>query len=424
MNSFWRIFSLEFTAAVRSRTLALLLVASVAWMFAAPFMFTGDGTVEGARMLAVHYSLGGVATLLSISLLATATGSIARERAAKRLQMTMVRPVGYMTIALAKTAALVAIGAIVLAVATAIEAVRSDLSRPCRHVLSPVMPTPREEAETMYTAYMKDPKTPPAVKSAKKSVVIRLLAQRAFDRYETVSAGDEAQWRFRLPEEGGMIKPSVRLRFTNTYDIRQDVVGDLGLTVYGAEWNGCVSNITQAVVEVPLQRSDAALAAESGVLTFANSGESALMLRPRRDVNLLIEADGFGWNLMRAYIELVCMISLLVAFGVFLGVGLGRPVALFTAVVALAVSEMSPSVIDQYPDVLETNAADAIGLAITRTAAELTHPVSALEPLAKLSEDSCVEPREVLGAFISDIVIAPVLFALLSALVMPRKVEG
>ena len=70
MNSFWRIFSLEFTAAVRSKSLVLLLVASVAWMFAAPFMFVGDGTAEGVRALAVHYSLGGVAALLSVSLLA------------------------------------------------------------------------------------------------------------------------------------------------------------------------------------------------------------------------------------------------------------------------------------------------------------------------------------------------------------------
>ena len=68
MNSFWRIFSLEFTAFVRSKSLAMLLAASAAWMLVAPFAFRGDGTAEGARQLALHYSLGGVAALLAVSL--------------------------------------------------------------------------------------------------------------------------------------------------------------------------------------------------------------------------------------------------------------------------------------------------------------------------------------------------------------------
>ena len=426
MNSFWRIFSLEFTAAVRSRTLLLLLVASVAWMLAAPFVFVGDGTAEGARALVVHYSLGGVAALLAVALLASATGSIASEREARRLQLTIVRPVRYSVVALAKMAALVSLGALVLVVATAIEACRTDLARPCRHVLSPVMPTPREEALAMYDAFMKDPNTPVAAKRAKKSVVLRLLAQRSLDRYDTIAGGSVVRWNFRtggsaLPDDG----LSVRLRFTNAYDVRQDVRGVLFLRSGDSVWSGSVSNITQAVVEIPLKRERVGAAtSELAELTFRNDGNSALMLRPRRDVNLLVPADGFGWNILRAYVELVAMLSLLIAFGVFLGAGLGRPVALFTAIVALAVSEMSPSVIEQYPDELETDRLDAIGLYITRAAAEATHPISSLEPLAKLSEDSCVERREVVRTAVVNIVLVPLALALLAALVMPRKVEA
>ena len=426
MNSFWRIFSLEFTAAVRSRTLLLLLVASVAWMLAAPFVFVGDGTAEGARALVVHYSLGGVAALLAVALLASATGSIASEREARRLQLTLVRPVRYSVVAFAKMAALVSLGALVLAVATAIEACRTDLSRPCRHVLSPVMPTPREEAMAMYDAFMKDPNTPVAAKRAKKSVVLRLLAQRSLDRYDTVSGGAVARWNFKagestLPDEG----LSVRLRFTNAYDVRQDVRGVLFLRSGDSVWSGSVSNITQAVVEIPLKRERAGAAtSELAELTFRNDGNSTLMLRPRRDVNLLAPADGFGWNLLRAYMELVAMLSILVSFGVFLGAGLGRPVALFTAIVALIVSEMSPSVIEQYPDELETDKIDSIGLYITRAAAEATHPVSSLVPLEKLSEDACVERREVVRTAVANMVFAPLILALLAALVIPRKVEA
>ena len=428
MNSFWRIFSLELKSAVRSKSLLMLMIVSVAWMFAAPFLFTGDGTADGARTLAVHYSLGGVAALLSITLLASATGSIASERASGRLQMTLVRPVRRTVVALARISALAAIGAGVLAVAAVVEAVRGDLARPCRHVLPPAMPSPREEAAMMYDVFMSDPSTPEAVRKAKKSVVLRLLAQRSFDRYDTVAANDAVGWSFKLrncsmPEEG----LSVRLRFTNAYDVRDNVRGSLRLVCGDAGWTAAIPHLTQAVGDSPLTRvecgdasSDAASAAE---LSFRNEGTSALMLRPRRDVNLLVPADGFGWNLVRAYVELVAMLTLLIAFGVFLGSGLGRPVALFTAIVALAVSEMSPSVIEPYPDELETDQVDAVGLFITRAAAEATHPISALEPLARLSEDACVEWREVVRTVIADMAIAPLLLALLAALAMPRKVE-
>ena len=429
MNSFWRIFSLELKSAVRSKSLLMLTLVSVAWMIAAPFLFTGDGTPDGARTLAIHYSLGGVAALLSVTLLASATGAIASERSSGRLQMTLVRPVRYAAVALARMSALAAVGAAVLAVAAAFEAARADLSRPCRHVLPPAMPSPREEAAMMYDVFMSDPSTPEAVRKAKKPVVLRLLAQRSFDRYDTVSTNAVIGWSFKLsdgslPGEG----LSVRLRFTNAYDVRDNVRGSLRLVCGDSVWSAAITNITQAVVDIPLKQvkcgdmsGEAKSAAE---LVFRNEGLSSLMLRPRRDVNLLVPADEFGWNLLRAYVELVAILTLLIAFGVFLGAGLGRPVALFTAIVALAVSEMSPSVIEQYPDELETNRLDSIGLFITRAAAEATHPISSLEPLARLSDDVCVERREVVRTVVVDMAIVPLLLALLSGFVMPRKVDS
>lgn len=278
----------------------------------------------------------------------------------------------------------------------------------------------------MYDAFMKDPNTPVAAKRAKKSVVLRLLAQRSLDRYDTIAGGSVVLWNFKtggsaLPDDG----LSVRLRFTNAYDVRQDVRGVLFLRSGDSVWSGSVSNITQAVVEIPLKRERVGAAtSELAELTFRNDGNSALMLRPRRDVNMLSPADGFGWNLLRAYVELVAMLSILVSFGVFLGAGLGRPVALFTAIVALIVSEMSPSVIEQYPDELETDKIDSIGLYITRAAAEATHPVSSLVPLEKLSEDARIERREVVRTAVANMVFAPLILALLAALVIPRKVEA
>ena len=412
MTSFWRIFWLEFTGVVRSKALALLVSASVLWMFALPFVMKGDGTADGGRELYVHYSLGGVFSLLVIALLASATGSLAREREAKRLQLTLVRPVRYTLIVLGKILAHVAAGALVLVIACGTLAFKTDLGRPCNHVLSPILPTPREEAKTMYESYMKDPETPEAVKRTKKEIVLRLLENRAVDRYEAIQTNETATWRF-----GGLGGLAVRMRFTNQYEMRQDVRGVFTL----GEYRGIVSNITQAVVTVPLTARTGDERRETGELTFENQGTSALMLRPRRDINLLVPADAFGWNLIRAYVVLVAILAFVVSLGVFLSAGLGRPVAMFVAFVMLIVSEMSPSVVQQYPDELETKFVDRIGLYITRFAAEVTRPVSAAAPLEALAKDECVEPAAMLRLAAADLLAVPLFLSLLAALVLPRK---
>ncbi len=420
MNSLWRLFSLEFLALIRSRTLLLLTLASIAWMFAVPHLLVGDGTPEGARQMILKYSLGGVATLLSICLLASATGSIARERAAKRLQLTLVRPVHFVTIALAKTAALELVASLVLGLSCLIALACEDPSRACRHVLSPVLPSPRAEAEEMYKSYMESPDTPEAVKKAKKDVVLRLLERRAIDHYQTIPTNSAAEWTFKLDEKMATksAAPSVRLRFSNTYNTRDDVSGVLTFNNFTGHFN----NITQAILEVPLSPTNETAAVHT--LTFFNNGHSAVMLRPRADIQVLLPADSFAANLLRAYLEWLGLFALLISFGVFLGAGLGRAPALFTAVVVLLVSEVSPSIIEVYPDELETKRADRIGLVITRFAADATHPLSALAPFTKLAADEAIEWDDLARATAMNMAVFPLLFAFLSAFVMPRKEEG
>ena len=118
---------------------------------------------------------------------------------------------------------------------------------------------------------------------------------------------------------------------------------------------------------------------------------------------------------------LVSVLALVVSFGVLLSSGLGRPVALFVAFVTLIVGEMSPSVIEQYPDELETNLADRIGLAITRVAVRVTRPVSALSPLGALSRDECVESHETWQLAVTDLLVLPLLLSLVAGFVVPRK---
>lgn len=424
MKGFWQIVALELRAVVRSRSLAMLLVASVAWMFAMPYLVKSDGTVEGAREMFVHYSLGGVFAILVVSLVAAAAGTVAKDRAAKRLQLTLVRPVRYFSVAFGRFVALTATGALVLAVAAAIMLFRTDPSAPCDHVLSPVMESPRQEALRMYDVYMASPDTPKEVKEAKKEDIVRILTQKAWEHYQSVATNDFAAWEFRLPDD--VAEMSVRMRFSTMFDTREDVRGRFALD----GWAGSVSNITKSIVRIPLSRTAPGVAPSAigapalRTLRFDNDGENAVMLRPRRDVNLLVRADAFWANLLRAYLVLVAMLGLAIAFGVFLGSGLGRSSAVFTAMATLFVAVISPSVIEGCDDDLETTKGDRIGLHVTRFVERATSPFSSLSPLESLAADECVEWKEVLAAVAGDLVLLPVLLALLSALTMPRKQDG
>ncbi len=412
MSSFWRIFSLESTSLIRSGTFALLAATGVLWTVLSPLLLEGDGTAEGARELYVRYSIGGVFALLLVALVSSATGALARERAAKRLQLTMVRPVRYFTIAAAKIAAISCVGAVVLALSMALAILKTGTGNECNHVLRPLMPSPREEALAMYEHFMASDETPIQVKRTKKEIVLRLLENRARDNYQTIATNSTAQWTFDLKEE--LDSPKVRFKFSTDFNQRQNVSGRVSI----GRWSSSVSNITQTVVTVPLVYGEGK---DDAVMRFSNGADGFVMLRPRRDIALLVPADSFLMNLFRAYLELVAILTLVVSFGVFLGSCLSRPVALFTAIVVLIVSEISPSVVEQYPDQLETDKVDRIALSFTRFASAATRPVSSLSPLQSLSQDECVEVGEVVFVVAINMFLLPAAMALFSAFFVPRK---
>ncbi len=427
MTSLLRIFCLELTALVRSWTAQMLLAASLAWLFVAERFLVTDSTAEGHRELYIRYGLGGVFALLVVSLLAAATGAIASEREAKRLQLTQVRPVAPFAIAWGKFLALSLVGSAILAVSCVVVALTSEFSdRHCSHVLHPSMMSAREEALKMYDAFMNDPTTPSEVKKSKKSVVLRLLEQRAKDNYMTIQTNETAVWKFAsLAEEwlpsmqhDADSRLAIRFKFSNNFNMRDTVIG----VVETSGFSGTVSNVTQMSAVIPLVPDSTVC--EQGVVRFSNLGKSAVMLRPRQDVELLVLADAFGWNLLRAFIVMASVLSFVVSFGLFLGAGLSRPVALFTAIVLLAVSEMSPSVVDQYPDQLETNIIDRIGLAMTRVVERGTKSVSSLSPLSLVASDDRIEPGDVAGTFVFDFVLIPFALCALAGVLIRRKQEG
>lgn len=437
MNAFLQIFVLEFRAAVRAWTLPLLAAAVAVWTLGLPHLLSGDGTPEGEYQLYVRYALGGACCLLAVALGASAAGTLAKDRAAKRLALTAVRPVPFPVIALGRWAALTAVGALVLALAcvlvplrlscypntfAAADGSRADLafslSRPCYHVLSPVFEqTPREEAEAAYAAYLQNPATSNNVSQVVRSVALDILTQRAEDRFDVVVGGASVDWRFpAVPASATRL--AIRMKFFNRLDTKGSFVGRFTLEPYST----VVSNVTQAVLVVPLDLSRGAGPA-SETLRLDNVSSDNVMLRPRKDVNLLFgdASDCFALNLFYAYLSAVAMLSLIVSFALLLSACLGRSVAVFATMTLLLVAEVAPSLSSGQVESQASSLGDRIALTITKFVTFATSPIGSAHPIETLSNDECLELRDVVRTLSVNLVLVPLAFAFLAGLVVPRK---
>ncbi len=139
---------------------------------------------------------------------------------------------------------------------------------------------------------------------------------------------------------------------------------------------------------------------------------------------MLVEADSFGWNIFRAWIVLTSLVALLVALAVFLGAALSRSVAIFVTMSLLFIMSVSPALIETYPDPSAFDTLDRISLRLTEFAAHATRPLSAYAPIAALASTSAIESREVASAALWNLVVLPLVFSVLSGLVMVRKQDG
>lgn len=432
MRAFWSVLLLELRRLARSRTLLILVAVCVAWVFAVPRIVTSDGTADGARTLQVQLSLGGAFAICCISLAASAACSLSREREESRLALSRVRPASRFSLAMGRIVALSMTGAIALAASCASLVFLTGGGRACDHVVSPQMVSPVEEAEEMYSRYLSllprldQPDAPPelvevlvAMTNTPKATVVRMFTQKAMDRYESVSTNATASWRFAIPADTPAGRIAVRMRFASDFNLREDVRGVFSF----CGLSGCVSNITKTVAKIHLAAPNEAARGEGigdGLLTFTNTGDNTLMYRPRRDIKLLVAADSFGANILRAYAQLVSILAAICAFAIFLGSCLGRTVAVFSCMVMLFVGAVSSDVILSYPDQLETDKIDRISLAITRAVEFASRPLNSFSPIAALADDECVEPVQTVVVFALDGLAIPILFALLCAFTIPR----
>ena len=406
-------FLLALRALVRGHVLTLLLAAVALVHTLFPAAVRADNTADGWREMFIRSVPGFVVAIVVVVTLSCASGFFSRERETNRLALTAVRPASAFSVAVGRWLALCAVVAAVLAMNSALTFARFADAPNCRHHLAPILPPPAEVARQMMEEYLKDPATPEAVKKAPRHRVLELLTNKEKDRYDAIAPNTSQSWTF---ETGGACSGlTVRVSLSSSSSMGNSTQGIMTFCGLSA----VVSNETQAVVEIPLA-GVAASGAATNSLTFANSGKQPVMLRPRRDLELLLPADSFLANLIRSTLQTLAVMSLLAAFGIFLSAALSRPVAIFTALVALVVALMAPDTLDQFPEALDMSLGDRIGLTLTRGVTLVTGAFVAPSPVADLATGRCIEWAALGRTLLEDVFVWPAVFLALSAMLVRR----
>ncbi len=411
---------------VRGKVLFLLMgaVALIHWL--APGIVRSDGSAAGAFEMYVRTVPGFVSVVVQLTVLSVACGLFAGEREEKRLALTMTRPVPAFSVAIGKWIGMTIAAALTLAFSSVLLACFPSATvdggfPPCRHHYAPSLPPPEVVAGRMLDYYLQDPQTPEAVKKASKSAVLTLLTTKEQDRYDVVKPGESMSWPYETEALKGKMAAgeplSLLVRFSTQFSMRSPVAGSLTL----GEYSAVVSNNTQSYIEIPLSGKAGVVDGGPLALKFSNTGKETVMLRPRRDLEVLAPADSFWMNLLRAQLEVLSLASLLAAYGIFLSAALSRPVAVFTAITSLAVVMMVPSVIIQFPDEFHASLADRIGLAISRCVQMATSSISMPSPISDLATGRAVEWRDLLRMSAGNFVVLPFVLLVLASFIVRRK---
>ncbi len=428
-------------ASLRTKMVAALLVLLAVCMLVLPGVVKGDGTPSGEQHILLTYTLGFAFGLLCLATLWAACALFAAEIDSARMQLSAVKPVRSAEFWLGKWFALLALNAaLLLAVYVGVYAqVRwqmhrsgwDEINRPAsQRVARPLLPTPREEALQTY-AQMREQNTLPNEFSEK--TVMRVLEEKAKDKYNVINPGEQVVWKFRLarPVRSGETV-TVRVRFDTEFSTRTHVTGVCRLR--------CLERPEQ-VMEVPLDDftlneieftvdtrafgagTDDRL--QGFELGFRHTGDpkrsSALMLRFRQDVALLTPGGTFEANLMRSAFVHWCVLALLAAFGLTLSACFSLPVAAFTATVLLVLTMIGNSVVQVVSEEDGKQWQNRIGMWVSRGVYEATRHAMRTEPLTALTRGERIED-EILGAsWVWNVLLLPMILAGAGCWVLRRR---
>lgn len=443
---FSRIFgitALALRAALRTKTVIALLALLLACTVGLPLLIKGDGTPQGELQILLSYTLSFSFGLLALATLWSACSLFAAEIDTNRIQLTMVKPVRPWELWLGKWFALLLLNALLLAAVYVGVYLQIQWKISQQHwekiehptsqfVTHPILPTPSEEAKAVYAQLAQAGQLPT---NLTQRAILRVLKEKAEERYNIINPGGEEQWKFALNRPIQMGSPlTVRIRFDTEFSTRTHVQGICRLSTDDAPGR---------VIEVPL--NDFTLNEIEfvvGTEAFATSehqqkelrnfnlsfkyqtphkNASAIMLRFRQDVVLLTPGGTFEGNLVRSAWIHWCVLGLLSAFGLTLSACFSLPVAAFTATVLLVLCMVGNTVVEVVAEEDTKDWRNLPGIYISRVVHAATQAALHASPLDSVTRNERIENQVLFETALWNLLILPGFFLLLAHWVLSNR---
>ncbi len=432
---------LALRASLRTKVVAALLALLALCLAVLPGAIKGDGTPEGELHILLSYTLGFAFGILCLATLWASCALFAAEIDSARMQLSSVKPVRPAEFWLGKWLALLLLNAAALLTVYAgvygqvrwrmHQSAWDALERPSsRRVARPLLPPPREEALQTY-AQMKARNELP--KGVGEKTVVRVLEEKAREKYDVVNPGERVTWKFRLARPVRSAQAvTVRVRFDTEFSTRAHVTGVCVLRSLERPEQAVevpLDDFTQNEIEFAVDTRAFGALPESGLrdfeLNFRHTGDpklaSGLMLRFRQDVALLAPGGTFEANLLRSAFVHWSVLALLAAFGLTLSACFSLPVAAFVATVLLALTMVGNSVVQVVSEEDEKLWRNRVGIWVSRGVHEVTRHALQAEPLTALTRGERLD-AELLGTSLAwNVLLIPFLFAGAGCWVLRRR---
>lgn len=351
------IVSLTWKAAFRFRlfwVIAGLLAASVV---ALPLLIQDDGTARGFTQIILTYTLTVISTLLGLSTLWLACGTLARDIEEAQIQMVAVKPISRWQIWLGKWLGLVTLNAVLLACSgTAVyglmlyratrlpaeqqQVLRKEVlvargsARETDHSRDIEQETERRLAERLQTSAISKIDVPEARRQIREQV-------RA--EYQVVPPNYGRTWQVQIPDHEKLRSQPLQLRIKfNSSDgstlTTRAGIWEVGVPSSTRVWRSETMSLAPETFhefEIPENMYD-----DQGLLTvsFVNLNDVALLFPLEDGFEVLYPMGGFGPNFFRGLGIIFCWMVLLATIGLSASTFLSFPVAAFLSLAVLTMT--------------------------------------------------------------------------------------
>jgi hypothetical protein len=435
---------LALRASCRTRVVLFLALLQILCALALPHAVQGDGTPAGDLEILLTYTLGFCFALQALSALWASCSLFAGEISSRRIQMSVVKPVGFAALWIGKWLALLALNAALLALVYALvylqvrvtqrrEGWAPEVVPAARHLARPLLPTPAEEAMALYHTLKREGNLPEDLSRAE---ILQTLEEQARERYDIINPGDELRLNFELVRairSGDTL--DLRIRFDTHYGTRRHVRGVCRLAATQSPQSAVerrVESVTQNEIVLAFDAESflPPAADQAAPRTFALSflfeaddeqETSALLLRLRQDAVLLIPGGSFEMNLVRSALVQGCVLAALCAFGLTLSACFSFPVAAFAASVTLALIMISGGILPMVSKEDEKPLAGRIGITVLRATRYATRHATAESPLRRVVHGERISREIMLAGALWNLGLVPLALSLLACAVLRRR---